>query len=298
MIKVRVPATSANLGPGFDALGVAFDLYNTYTFEKIPSGLEITGCDEEYCNENNLVYIAFKKALEYMNESFDFGIRIHIQSDIPVSRGLGSSAVCIVGGIAGASELMGGILSHDEIIEIATEIEGHPDNVAPAVLGGVVISIMEDDKVFHNKIDVKGEPKFMALIPDFPLSTEKARAVLPASYSREDAIFNISRTSLLISALSNGRLDLIKHAIRDRIHQPYRGDLIPGYYEIMEKCQDLGSLGTYLSGAGPTIMTLHEGKDPEFKKNLEEFLSTLKDKWTIVELNMDNVGVIAEHYPK
>lgn len=298
MIKVRVPATSANLGPGFDALGMAFDLYNSYSFEKILSGLEITGCSKEYCNEDNLVFIAFKKAMEYMKKELDFGLKIHIQSDIPVSRGLGSSAVCIVGGIAGASELMGGILSHDEIIEIATEIEGHPDNVAPAVIGGVVISIMEDNKVFHNKIHVNGDLKYMALIPDFPLSTEKARAVLPKDVSRQDAIYNLSRVSLLISALSNGRFDLIKYALKDKLHQPYRGDLIPGYYEIMDKCQDLGSLGTYLSGAGPTIMTLHEGKDPEFKKNLEEFLSTLKDKWTIVELNMDNVGVIAEHYPK
>ncbi len=295
MIKVRVPATSANLGPGFDALGIAFDLYNTYTFEKIESGVEITGCDEEYRNEDNLVFVAFKKALDYMKKDFDFGVRIDIQSDIPVSRGLGSSAVCIVGGIRGASEILGGILSDDEIIEIATEIEGHPDNVAPAILGGVVISIMEEGRVFNNKINVTGDLKFMALIPDFPLSTEKARAVLPKTYSREDAIYNISRTSLLISALSNGRLDLIKYAIKDKLHQPYRGDLIPGYYEIMDKCAELGSLGTYLSGAGPTIMTLHDGKNPEFKIKLEEFLATLKDKWTIVELNMDNKGVVASH---
>ena len=295
MIKVRVPATSANIGPGFDALGVAFDLYNTYTFEKIPSGVEITGCDEEYRNEDNLVYLAFKKAMEYMKKEIDFGLRIDIQADIPVSRGLGSSAVCIVGGIRGASELLGGILSDDEIIEIATEIEGHPDNVSPAILGGVVISIMEEGKVYHNKIDVAGELKFMALIPDFPLSTEKARAVLPSTYSREDAIYNISRTSLLLSALSNGRFDLIKYAIKDRLHQPYRGDLIPGYFEIMDKCNELGSLGTYLSGAGPTIMTLHDGKNPELKKSLEEFLGTLKDKWTVVELNLDNKGVVATH---
>ncbi len=291
MIKVRVPATSANIGPGFDALGMAFDLYNTYTFEVIPSGLEITGCPEEYCNEDNLVFLAFKKALDYMKRDLDFGVRIGIQADIPVSRGLGSSAVCIVGGIAGAGEILGSKLSLDEIIEIATEIEGHPDNVSPAVLGGVVISIMEDNKVYHNKIDVKGDLKFMALIPDFSLSTEKARAVLPTTYSREDAIYNISRTSLLLSVLSNGRFDLIKYAIKDRIHQPYRGDLIPGYHEIMEECESLGCLGTYLSGAGPTIMTLHDGKNPELKKELEKFLSTLKDKWTVVELNMDNVGI-------
>lgn len=296
MIRVRVPATSANIGPGFDALGMAFDLYNTYSFEKMPSGLEITGCPQEYCNENNLVFTSFKKALEYMNKDLDFGLRIHIESDIPVSRGLGSSAVCIVGGIKGASELMGGNLSPDEIIEIATEIEGHPDNIAPAVLGGVVISIMEDNRVFHNQIEVKGELKYMALIPDFPLSTEKARAVLPTSFSRQDAIYNLSRVSLLVSALANGRFDLIKYAIKDKLHQPYRGDLIPGYHEIMDKCEEFGSLGTYLSGAGPTIMTLHDGKNPEFKRKLEDFLATLEDKWTIVELNMDNEGIIAEQY--
>lgn len=295
MIKIRVPATSANLGPGFDALGVAFDLYNTYSFEKIPTGLEITGCPEEYSNEDNLVFTSFKKAMEYMKKDLDFGLKIHIESDIPVSRGLGSSAVCIVGGITGASELMGVKLSHDQIIEIGTEIEGHPDNVAPAVLGGLVISIMEDEKVLHNKIDVKGKLKYMALIPDFPLSTEEARGVLPKTVSRQDAIYNLSRVSLLVSALSNGRLDLIKYGLKDKLHQPYRGGLIPGYYEIMDKCGSLGSLGTYLSGAGPTIMTLHDGKDPEFKRSLEEFLSTLKDKWTLVELNMDNVGVTAEH---
>ena len=178
MIKVKVPATSANLGPGFDTLGLALNLYNTYYFEETTEGLEITGCHESYNNESNLVYSSFMKTLDIVGYSLKGGLKIHIESNIPLSRGLGSSASCIVGGIKGANILAGSPLSDDEIIEWATSIEGHPDNIAPAVLGGLVTSIMEDGKVLHNKIKVVYGLKFLALIPDFTLSQ------LPGKLSR------------------------------------------------------------------------------------------------------------------
>lgn len=290
MIKVKVPATSANLGPGFDTLGLALNLYNTYYFEETTEGLEITGCHESYCNENNLVYSSFMKTLDIVGYSLKGGLKIHIESQIPLSRGLGSSAACIVGGIKGANILAGSLLSDDKIIEIATSIEGHPDNIAPAVLGGLVTSIMEDGKVFHNKIKVVYGLKFLALIPDFTLSTKEARAVLPKTLDYKDAVFNVSRVSLLISALVNGNFQLIKYGLGDKLHQPYRGELVGGYYEILDKCNELGSLGTYLSGAGPTIMTLVQEGNPDFISNLNEFLMTLENKWNIVELEIDERG--------
>lgn len=290
MIKVKVPATSANLGPGFDTLGLALNLYNNYYFEEITEGLEITGCHESYNNENNLVYSSFMKTLDIVGYNLKGGLKIHIESQIPLSRGLGSSAACIVGGIKGANILAGSPLTDDEVIEWATSIEGHPDNIAPAVLGGLVTSIMEDGKVFHNKIKVVYGLKFLALIPDFTLSTKEARAVLPKTLDYKDAVFNVSRVSLLISALVNGNFELIKYGLRDKLHQPYRGELVGGYYEILDKCNELGSLGTYLSGAGPTIMTLVQEGNPHFISNLNEFLITLENKWNIVELEIDERG--------
>lgn len=290
MIKVVVPATSANLGPGFDTLGMALNLYNTFIFEEIPNGIEILGCDTSYRNEDNLVYTSFLKTLNRIGYSYNKGIKITIKDNIPISRGLGSSAACIVGGIMGANKLARSPLSIDEIIEIATEIEGHPDNVTPAILGGAVVSIIEGNKVIYNKLDVAQGLKYIALIPEFGLSTSKARSVLPESIPYKDAVYNVSRVSLLITSLANGSFDLLKYALNDKLHQPYRGMLIPDFHKIMEQCNALGSYGTFLSGAGPTIMALVDEKNNDLKKEIGKFLDTLENKWDVVELCMDLKG--------
>ena len=289
MIFIKVPATSANMGPGFDCLGVALDLYNYFEIEEIASGLEIAGCDESFCNETNLIYISMQKCFEVLNYQ-PKGLKININSSIPISRGLGSSAACIVGGVVAANELAGGKLTKIQLLEIANEIEGHPDNVAAALMGGMTIAVQDKGKVYYEHAKIAENLRFCAIIPDFTLSTKEARAVLPQMLTYGDAIFNISRATLLVTALTNGSYDLIKYACEDALHQPYRSKLIPGYDEIVDKIKDLDCLGVFLSGAGPTIMAIIKSTDKRFMSDMQSFMDTLKDKWTLKELHIDNQG--------
>ncbi len=289
MITVRVPATSANIGPGFDCLGLALNLYNTFYFEEIDDGLIIEGCEPEFCDENNLIYVSMKKCFEKIGYEIR-GIKIKIQCDIPVSRGLGSSASCIVGGIIGANEMAGGVLTKEEILELATEIEGHPDNVAPALFGGMTVAIQEGNQVHYSKVNIAKGLKFYALIPNFKLSTEASRGVLPKQIDYKDGVFNVGRVALLISALTNGELGLLKAACEDRLHQNYRGVLIEGFQILKEKCEELGSKGVFLSGAGPTMVALAEEINEKFYIEILEFLKTLKETWVVKPLDIDFTG--------
>jgi homoserine kinase len=222
------------------------------------------------------------------------GLNIRIESDIPVSRGLGSSAACIAGGILAANEIGGGNLSINDMLELASEIEGHPDNTTPALLGGMTISISEGGRVYYERVKIPRKIKFCALIPDFTLSTREARKVLPDYIPRRDGIFNIARASLLIAAMANGNLDILKTACMDKLHQPYRAGLIPGYSEIIEESINLNCLGAFLSGAGPTIMVMLRDSDESFKLNIEKFLYGLKNKWIIKELKPDFKGAFVK----
>lgn len=289
MVKVIVPATSANLGSGFDALGIALNLYSQFVFEETEDGLEIVGCEDKYKNEGNLIYTSMLKTFERVGYKAK-GIKITINSEIPVSRGLGSSASCILAGVIGGNELSGKLLSRKEIFKLATEIEGHPDNIAPALFGGLVTSIMEDGDIQYNHIDIANGLKFIALIPDFKLSTNKSREVLPKTIAYSDAVFNIGRVSLMLSALSNGKFELLKYGLQDKMHQQYRGELIHNYGKIISKCDTMNSFGTYLSGAGPTIMVLVDQKENNFIMEIEEYLSQFKDKWEVKELGIDFNG--------
>ena len=288
MIKVTVPATSANLGPGFDSLGLALDIYNTYKVEELEEGLVIEGCDMEYANEDNLTYQAMIKCFKKIGYKHK-GIKIVIESDVPVARGLGSSATCIVGGLVAANEISGRKLSKDELLDIATEMEGHPDNVAPALLGGMVASVYED-QVYYSKINIASGIKFLALIPDFELSTKKSRSILPKVIPHSDAVFNVGRAALMVSALQNGEFDLLKVAGQDKLHQHYRGTLIEGYEDILKKSLELDAKCVFLSGAGPTILVAVDEDDSEIKIGLKEFLNDFKNKWYIKELKIDQDG--------
>lgn len=291
MIEVRVPATSANMGPGFDCLGIALNMFNNFYIEEIDKGFEITGCGEEYRNSNNLVYTSMLRCFEEIGYNYgQRGYRIKIEASIPVSRGLGSSAACILGGVLAANEIGGGNLSKDEILEIAARIEGHPDNVSTALFGGMQASIEENGRFYHESIHIADGLKFCTIIPDFTLSTKEARAVLPKSMPHKDAVFNVGRTSLLIAALTSGNFDLLKYACRDKLHQPYRGGLIRNYNEVVEESVHLKSLGVFLSGAGPTIMALLKEDDNEFSRAMEAFISKLEDKWNVQELNLCSEG--------
>lgn len=291
MIEVKVPATSANMGPGFDCLGVAVNMYNRFLVEEIEEGLIFEGCDDKFKNEDNLIYKAMKRCFEKIGYK-PTGLKIKIESDIPVSRGLGSSAACVLGGVICANELAGRVLNKQELLELAVEVEGHPDNINPAFCGGMTVSISEGKEVIYNNVSVKNGFKFCALIPDFTLSTEKARAVLPKNIDYKHGIFNIGRTALLISALNNGEFELIKFACKDKLHEDYRAQLIENFYSIKKECERLNCLGVFLSGAGPTIMVMLREEDKDFSKEIQSFLDNLQSKWMAKELEMDNVGTV------
>ena len=292
MIKVRVPATSANLGPGFDSMGISLNIYNEYEFElKEEKGLFFEGFEEEFQNKNNIIFMAIKKVFDKYNFKFE-GIRIKIiKQDIPISRGLGSSSSCIVAGLIGAFALMGKEINRDEILSLAVEIEGHPDNVCPAIFGGLVSTIMVDNKKpLYNCVEVKDGIKFVALIPRFKLSTEKARAILPKEIPFRDCIYNIGRAALLISCFSNGNYALLKEATKDRIHQRFRSKLIDNFDEVYNKSLELGAFCCFLSGAGPTLMAIVDKENIGFVDNFINFMKEQNINWDIEELEIDKHG--------
>ncbi len=261
-IQVSVPATTANLGPGFDCLGAAWTLHNDFRFTRLADGeaLQILargeGADKLTTDETNFVYQSFSKLFAHLQQPVP-PVRIEIDAAIPLSRGLGSSATAIVGGLVGANALAGEPLSRAAIAALATEIEGHPDNVVPALMGGCRLAasgIEQDWEIcelpWHQSICP------ILAIPDFTLSTEKARQVLPESYSRADAIFNSSHVGLLVRALDTGRADWLKAALQDRIHEPYRTQLIPGRDVVQRAAIAAGAHGLVISGAGPTLLAL------------------------------------------
>ncbi len=285
MVSVRVPATSANLGPGFDCLGVALALYMRCSFEQREDGLIIEGCPVEFANENNLVYRAWQAAMASLALPAK-GLRLAIDSDIPPSRGLGSSAAAIVAGIAGAYALHGIPFDRDRILDLAAGIEGHPDNVAAVVYGGLRASMREGDR--HDCVACPLSPalRFTALVPGFELSTQKARAVLPQEVSRHDAVYNISHSLALLGAFNSGDLTLMRRAMRDRLHQPYRLPLIPGAQRLCEAAFDLGA-AVCVSGAGPTLMCVHDREDFASKVR-----ALLPEGWQALDLLVDTQGLI------
>lgn len=291
MIRIRVPATSANMGPGFDSLGVALNLYNEYSFSETLMGLEFEGIEEEFCNEDNIIYKAMIKCFEKCNYKLK-GLKISItKQEVPISRGLGSSSSCIVAGLIGANYIMGNILSNKELLDIAVEIEGHPDNVAPALLGGVVVAIREGNRTIYDKVNVLKNLSFVAIIPDFKLSTEKARSVLKENIELKDAIYNIGRAALMVAALTNGNDDILKYACSDRIHEIYRGPLIKKFDIIKKEAYNNGALASFLSGAGPTIMTIVK-KESDFSNKIKDVLERENLKFQVLELSIDNKGAI------
>ena len=260
MVSVRVPATSANLGPGFDCLGLALDLYARFDFDLLPRGLEITGCREEDAGDDNLVYRAYVHTLKAFGLDVQ-GLRLRIDSDIPLSRGLGSSAACVAGGILGAAALRGLSLSDGDALKLAAEMEGHPDNAAPAIFGGLRVSLTEDGRAVSLPCAVHPGLRFLALVPDFELCTADARAALPQSVPLKDAVYNLSHSAFLLKALEAGDPELIRLAARDRLHQDARFKLIPGAAALKERMEEIGAAACCLSGAGPTMLCLYTGDD-------------------------------------
>ncbi|HOV78660.1 MAG TPA: homoserine kinase [Bacillota bacterium] len=259
MIRVQVPATAANLGPGFDCLGMALELYNVVEMLPAARGLSIEvsgeGAADIPRDGQNLVYQAAQKVFCQAGYSPP-GLRMRLFNQIPVARGLGSSAAAIVGGVIAANLLAGGRLSIKEIMGIACSLEGHPDNVAPAMLGGIVVSVQIDGEVRHIKIQPPQGLKGVVAIPDYPLATKALREVLPAQVPFQDAVFNLGRVAMLVAALQQEDFTLLGAAMEDRLHQPYRSSLIPGLKKVLAAAKLAGARGVTLSGAGPAVVAL------------------------------------------
>ena len=296
MIRVRVPATSANVGAGFDALGLAVGMYNVVEFSPCDR-LEISTSDgtKVPTGSSNLVYRAAKAVYDQVDRPFT-GLRMVQTNTIPMARGLGSSSACIVAGILGANALLGGPLTRRQMLMLATAIEGHPDNVAPAMLGGFVTSAFDEGQVYSVKKDIREDLVFGAFVPNFKLLTEQARQALPGTVSHKDAVYNLSRAALATAAFCDGEYDLLHVATKDALHQKYRLPLIPGGTEVFELALDLGAYAVYLSGAGPTIMAVLHRSDERFFARAAECLAqddALK-AFTLHRLLPDNTGAVVE----
>lgn len=264
LVRVRVPASTANLGPGFDALGMALGLYNDIVVEITGIGLTLEiegeGADRlQALGRQNLVARAVTGTLEAFGWQTE-GLRVRMVNRIPLSRGLGSSSAAALGGVAAAAALAGASLSSEELLTLALPLEGHPDNITPALLGGLTVATVVNGKVRCIKLPVPEGLSVVAVIPEFHLSTAKARRALPPTVPRADAVFNVGRVSLLLAAMQTGRLDLLREAAQDRLHQPYRSPLVPGMDDVLAEGEAAGALACFLSGAGPTLLALVTGE--------------------------------------
>ena len=290
MYRVRVPATSANLGPGFDSLGMAFDIYNEYEFSFQEDGIIFEGVSEEFKNKDNIILLSMEKVFKKYSFTYKgLGIKI-IEQRVPVSRGLGSSSNCIVAGLIGAFLLMGKKIDKNEIFNLAVEIEGHPDNVGPAIFGGLVVSVVENGKSFYNKVDIKSGLDFIALIPRFRLSTKDARSVLPDKLTYKDSIYNIGRAAMLISCFTNGKYDLLGIATKDRLHENYRSELIDGYDLIKKEAFKLEAIACFISGAGPTVMAITKEDNFSFINKMNNYIKANDLQWDALRLTVDKQG--------
>jgi homoserine kinase len=296
MVRIKIPATSANIGPGYDCLGLALDLFNEITIEKQDNKIEVLWeCENPGISlEDNLFYTSLLKTLNKYGKG-DLGGKLTIKEiNIPVSRGLGSSASAIVGGIYAANYLMDDIMSTEDVLDLATEMEGHPDNVAPAILGNMVLSTMHNEQVLYSVIDFPKDLAFKVMTPDFKLSTEKSRSVLPETYKIKDIVSNSSHLALMIEFLRKKEYNKLRICLEDRLHQPYRFPLINNSLDIFDKSKELGAIGEFISGAGPTLIALVEKDNMEYDLAMGLFLSTLKDNWVINDFNINNTGTIIE----
>ena len=278
MIKVSVPATSANLGPGYDCLGIALDEYCVVTFDKLTDGLSITGCEESYCNADNLIYQAFCRACNYMGVEVP-ALSMHVETNIPYARGMGSSATCIVAGITGANAMFDHRMNKYEIFDVATQMEGHPDNIAPAIFGALCVSFMDKDKPNMIRYGIKQELIFVTMIPDYEVPTKKAREVLPTQMSYAQAVYQMGRTAALAKALEIGNALVIAKACSDQMHEPYRKTLIPEYEQVKVLCEDLDAITMFISGSGSTMIAL--ANDQKVAERLKEAVSKRYPSWDI-----------------
>lgn len=300
-VSIRVPATSANCGSGFDTLGLACTLYNEVTYEITSSRgfqLEVTGEGAEYLKPcgRNLAFASFLRVWNEVTARERIGLKVTMHNRIPMSRGLGSSSSAIVAGIYAGNILSGNRFNDDELLGFATEIEGHPDNVAPALLGGFTISYMDGRKAHSLRVEPAKPLKFIAVVPERRLPTVLARQAIPKTVLHHDAVFNTSRASLLVGALLSGEYQYLASGLEDKLHQPYRAHLIPGLDDVFEAARNAGAYNAIISGAGSTVMAY-----ADVNANHEKIARAMQDAFLknnepcayhILDLDLDGVKEI------
>lgn len=293
-VRAKVPATSANMGPGFDTLGIALDLYNIIEVEEIDFGLEIECINAKgYVpkDERNLIYRAIKVVFDKVGYKAR-GLRIIQDSSIPMTRGLGSSSACIVGGMLCANVISGRRLSYKEILHLSAKMEGHPDNVAPAIYGGFCVSLMDEETTIAKSFSVNPQIKFALMIPEFSLSTRRSRSELPHKVLFSDAVYNISHAAILQAALISGDMSCIRYGVRDKLHQQYRKNNIEFMDEIFAETYKNGAFATYLSGSGPTILSVLDSKCKNFADCMKNYFNNNSILWDCKVVDVNNVGSV------
>jgi homoserine kinase len=279
MIKIRVPATTANLGPGFDCLGLSLKLYLNLEIEEIEEGFVV-----EYQGEGAEKFSAKKKEDTLIWKSINLvqkrthedihkkGLKIKAFNEIPVTRGLGSSASAIIGGIAGVARLYNIDLTNQEMLELALSLEGHMDNIVPALIGGLTLAYKTgQEEIKWTRIKTPLDLRIVVVIPEFTLNTGKMRKVLPQKVALPEAIFNLSRSALLVNALQNSDWEVLAEAMEDRLHQPYRAPFIPGIEDMFSQIKKTGLAGIALSGSGPSVVSLtKKGSEGEISKIMKD----------------------------
>jgi homoserine kinase len=272
-ILVKVPATTANLGPGFDALGLALDLWNEAEFiptddKQISLTIKGEGKDKLPTDENNAIVEAALQVYKLAGKPCN-GMQIHCVNRVPLGSGLGSSSAAMLTGMLGANVMLGEPFSREEILKLAIETEGHPDNVAPAMLGGLVASIIHDSHIVSSRLTLTGQRTpihITVVLPDFDFPTKQARAILPKQIERKDAIYNISRAVIVTEAFRLGDLEMLGEAMTDKLHQPYRIPLIPGAQDAMDAMKRAGASAVALSGAGPSLIAFSSKRETAIGK--------------------------------
>jgi homoserine kinase len=277
MYEIKVPATSANLGPGYDTIGLALNLFNHFKINKRSDNLikvklidKNNGSKEiKIKEEDNLISQAYKLYFDFIDKKVE-GVEIEEIMETPLARGLGSSASAIIGGLAAAAVVSAQLISEQDFIKLAVSLEKHPDNVVPALIGGLTINYNCNNIYDYYKIDVSEDLNFILVVPDFELETKKLRDVLPEKISYDDAIFNLSRISLFTAAFLKDDYQLLEYAMEDKIHQPYRKQLIKEFDQVIKNAKESGAYGAALSGAGPTIIAAADKNEDLIAENMKK----------------------------
>ena len=294
MITVRVPATTANLGPGFDCLGLALRLHNTVGLElcdRFAVAVSGEGADTLARDERNLVLRSALHLARLCGKPVS-GLRLRQENVIPLARGMGSSSAAIVGGLVAANELLHCGMSREELLRVAAEIEGHPDNVAPALLGGLTVCCIEGGALLTERFPAPPGLRAVVAVPNFKVSTEEARKVMPRDIPHADGVYNTTHAALTLACLISGRYELLRGAMRDRLHQPYRAHLVPGFEPALAAAREAGALGAAMSGSGPTLIAFARDGEAQVAEAMLAALRAHGVEAATMTLDLDDGGAM------